>query len=197
MLQHAGLGWLTAQTLIPAVAGLLGVAVGGWMQGHHQKKERENAFIKERLRDFYAPLLGMRSEIRAKSELRLKVSSITHAEWQAKFEGIADPEVKKAIDTQESPKYEKVFDYNDKQLREEIVPLYKRMLEWFSSHMWLAESSTLAHYPTLVEFVEIWNRVDTLPGAVATKLEHSEKKLYPLYDDLKSNFDNLSKKLRK
>ena len=91
MLQHAGIGWLNAQTLMPAVAGLLGVAVGGWMQGHHQKKERENAFIKERLRDFYAPLLGMRSEIRAKSELRLKVSSIAHAEWQAKFEGITDP----------------------------------------------------------------------------------------------------------
>ena len=60
--------------------------------------------------------------------------------------------------------------------------------------MWLAESPTLAHYPTLVEFVEIWNRVDTLPGAVATKLEHSEKKLYPLYDDLKSNFDSLRKR---
>jgi hypothetical protein len=132
MLQQTGVGWLTAQTLIPTIAGLLGVAVGGWMQGHHQKKERENAFIKERLRDFYAPLLGMRSEIRAKSELRLKVSSITHAEWQAKFEGITDPEVKKAIDAQESPKYEKVFDYNDKQLREEIVPLYKKMLEWFT-----------------------------------------------------------------
>jgi hypothetical protein len=196
MLQHAGIEWLNAQTLMPAVAGLLGVAVGGWMQGHNQKRERENAFIKERLKDFYAPLLGMRSEIRAKSELRLKISSIAHAAWQAKLEGITHPEVKKAI-TQESPEYEKVFDYNDKQLREEIVPLYKKMLEWFSSHMWLAESSTLTHYPTLVEFVEIWNRADTLPGAVAAKLGHSEKKLYPLYDDLKANFDSLSKKLRK
>jgi hypothetical protein len=101
MLQQAGIGWLNAQALIPVVAGLFGVAVGGWMTGHHQKKERESAFIKERLRDFYAPLLGMRSEIRVKSELRLKISSIAHAEWQAKFEGIADPEVKKAIDIQE------------------------------------------------------------------------------------------------
>ena len=47
MLQHTGGGWLTAQTLIPTLAGLLGVAVGGWMTGHHQKKEREDAFIKE------------------------------------------------------------------------------------------------------------------------------------------------------
>lgn len=197
MLQHTSVGWLTAQTLIPAIAGLLGVAVGGWLQGRHQKKERENSFIKERLRDFYAPLLGIRSEIRVKSKLRLKVSSIAHAEWQAKFEGITDPEAKNNIDTQESPKYGKLFDYNDKQLREEIVPLYRKMLKWFSSHMWLAESSTLAHYPTLVEFVEIWNRADTLPGAVAAKLEYSEKKLYPLYDDLKANFDSLSKKFRK
>jgi hypothetical protein len=61
---------------------------------------------------------------------------------------------------------------------------------WIHSHMWLAEASTLAHYPTLVEFVEIWNRAGTLPGTVATKFEHSEKKLYPLYDDLKSSFDS-------
>jgi|SRR5208337_2026479 len=197
MFAQAGVGWLIAQILIPALAGLVGVAVGGWMTGHHQKKERESAFIKERLRDFYAPLLRMRSEIRAKSELRVKITSVTHADWQGKFEGITDPEAKKAIDLQESPRVEKVFDYNDKQLREEIVPLYRKMLEWFSSRMWLAEPSTLTHYSALVEFVELWNRVDTLPGSAVMKLEHSEKKLYPLYDDLKTNFERLSKELRK
>jgi hypothetical protein len=197
MLVQSGGACLIMQTLLPAVAGLLGVAVGGWMTGHHQKKDRETAFIKERLRDFYAPLLGMRSEIRAKSDLRLKITAVTHADWQQKFEGITDPEAKKAIDIEESPKFEKVFDYNNKQLLEEIVPLYRNMLEWFSSHMWLAEPSTLTHYPALVEFVELWNRADTLPGSVVTKLEHSEQKLYPFYDDLKTNFDVLSKKLRK
>ncbi len=197
MLAQGGAVCLTIQTLIPAFAGLLGVTVGGWMTGLHQKKERKNAFIKERLRDFYAPLLGMRSEIRAKSELRLKITSVTHADWQGRFEGITDPEAKKAIDIQESPKFEKVFDYNDKQLREVIVPLYRNMLEWFSSHMWLAEPSTLGHYPALVEFVELWNRADTLPGSVVTKLEHSEKKLYQFYDDLKINFESLSKELRR
>ena len=121
MLQQTGVGWLTAQTLIPAIAGLLGVAVGGWMQGHHQNKERESAFIKERLR--ISMLLCSECDVRfgQRASFSLRVSSIAHAEWQAKFAGITDPEVKKAIDTQESPKYEKVFDYNDKQLREETL----------------------------------------------------------------------------
>jgi hypothetical protein len=48
----------------------------------------------------------------------------------------------------------------------------------------------------LAEFVELWNPADILPGSGVTKLEHSGKKVSPLYDDLKSNFHDLSKKLR-
>jgi hypothetical protein len=41
MFAHVGVAWLIVQTAIPAVAGLLDIALGGWMTGHHQKKDRE------------------------------------------------------------------------------------------------------------------------------------------------------------
>ncbi len=186
------------QSGISAGSGLLGVFVGGWLTGKHQKKERQNARRREQLMEFYAPLRGIRAEIKAKSELRTKVHAAAGSLWSDKFQGVDDPANKKRIDEQTGPKYDKIWDYSDEQLKKEIVPLYRKMLEHFSTHMGLAEESTLGHYQVLVEFVEIWNRFlqNSLPGEVANKLDHSETKLYPLYEDIEANFKRLSHALR-
>jgi hypothetical protein len=65
--------------------------------------------------------------------------------------------------------------------------------------MWLAEPSTLEHYPALVEYVELWNRglKQTLPTEVMFEVEHEEKKLYPFYADLDSQFKRLRGELKK
>ena len=65
--------------------------------------------------------------------------------------------------------------------------------------MWLAESSTRLHYDTLVEFVEIWNRQlkNSLESEVISVIDHSEKNLVPLYDDLRKNFERLGVLLKK
>jgi hypothetical protein len=75
-------------TLIPAGSGLLGVLIGGWLTALNQKQERREAHFKSQLSEFYSPLLGIRSQIKAKSELRLKLSSVAGAAWPAKFAGI-------------------------------------------------------------------------------------------------------------
>jgi hypothetical protein len=183
---------------ISAVWGLLGVFVGSWLTGRNQKREREDARKKDQLSGFYAPMRAMRAEIKAKSELRVRVHAIAEELWAKKFEGIDDPEEKKRIDEGDWEKYERTLDYSNKQLDTVIIPLYRKMLEHFAANMALSEESTLEHYPAFVEFVEIWNRwMDkSLPGEVAAKLGQSEKKLYPLYDDIEANFKRLRDELK-
>ncbi|MBM9512414.1 hypothetical protein [Desulfogranum marinum] len=71
------------------------------------------------------------------------------------------------------------------------------MLEIIQNNMWLAEKSTLKHFPKLIEFVDLWDRFlkDTLPGEVVQALGHSEKSLHPLYEDLQQRHDELRAKL--
>jgi hypothetical protein len=200
MMAESGIqtGWQQLiQSGITAGAGLLGVLVGGWLTGKHQRQDRRNARRSQQCMEFYAPLRAMWAEIRAKTQVRLKVHEAAHTLWPEKFQGVVDPVLKMEIDNQEGPKYEKIFDYSDEQLKKEIVPLYRKMLEHFSSHMGLAEPSTLEHYPAFVEYVEIWNRFlrDSLPSGVANKLDHKETTLYPLYEDIQNNFNKLRAEL--
>jgi hypothetical protein len=55
------------------VGGLLGTFGQQWMTGRREKAARTNAFKKQQLEEFYGPLLAMRKEIRARSELRVKL----------------------------------------------------------------------------------------------------------------------------
>src|SRR5271167_4042 len=64
------------QVAVPAVSGLLGVLLGGWITTHSQRIERQQARIREQLSGFYSVLLGMRSQIRAKSDVRVKIRNI-------------------------------------------------------------------------------------------------------------------------
>lgn len=188
-----------AQSLIAAGSGLLGVAIGGLISARNQSTERKTARLREQLEQFYSPLLGMRSEIMAKSQTRLKINMAADSAWVENFDRVTDPDVKRRITEENAPAFDKLQEYNEAQLREELVPLYCKMLAHFSSHMWLAERSTQRNYDVLCEFVEIWKRAidKSLPAAVVRKIEHEEKKLYPFYNDLQDHFDRLVEELKK
>ncbi len=106
--------------------------------------------------------------------------------------------VKKQITDTDGPAYDKLQDYNNRQLTDEIIPLYRKMLAIFTDCMWLAEPSTQRHYAALVEYVEIWNRFldQSLPREVLQQIEHKEEALKPFYADLEQHFTSLSKRLR-
>ena len=185
-------------SVITVSAGLGGVLLGGWVTGRHFKQERRNARCREQLVEFYAPLRGMRAEIRSKSDLRSRLHAIAQAEYAKKLEGVGDPALKKQISSEASEAYASIFDYSDDQLRTDLVPIYRRMMEHFSSHMAFAEPSTLAYFPLLVEFVEVWNRhlKCRLPTEVVMAAEHEEKNLYAFYDDVESHYNRLIKELK-
>ena len=186
-------GWGLMQSGISAGAGLLGVVIGGLVTAHSQKSERRNARIREQLHDFYSPLLGIREEIRAKSEMRTKIHSAAGIAWQKQVQihNRFVPDDVKA-------RFDKVLDYSNEQLEKELVPLYRKMLDLYLTNKWLAERSTLGFNYELVEFVEFWNRyyAGSLPLEVLGEMQHTEAKLQPFYKDLQDSFDKLSKNLR-
>jgi hypothetical protein len=192
---------LWAQILIPAVAALAGVLIGGLITSHNQKKDRQYRRTKEQLEGFYSVLLGMRLQIHTKSELREKLNTIAREVWPKELESgsFGDPLAKEKIFNAKWPQYEKIFEYNERQLEQEIIPLYREMLAHMTKFMGLAEPSTIKHYGTLVEYVEIWNRAfqQSLPREVRARLQHEEQKLYPFYEDLETQAQRLRDKLKK
>ncbi len=183
---------------IAAVAGLIGVGLGGWIANSSERGKRRHAVVREQLERFYSPMLGMRARVLAKTETRAQISDAAGSAWRELMQDAgSDRRAKIDISREHSPDFEKIIEENNRQLVEEIVPIYRQMVDHFSSHMWLADPSTRAYFGDLVFFVEIWDRwlKGTLPQPVVEKLGHSEEKLRPFYSDLAAKLEALRRKL--
>jgi len=179
-----------AGVLAPLLAGYIGVRYGL----KQIKVQKRIDLIENQLNNFYSPLLGLSKEIRAKSELRLKIKQLGDKAWAEKCEqfrmGPNQPDI--------TP-YTNEIEYNNEQLRIDFLPKYNKMLDIFRNNYWLSELETRDFYPQLVEFVEIWNRNFNkgLPPDVAKKINHSEEKLKIFYDELELRTNKLRKELLK
>ena len=160
--------------ILGAASALLGVAVGGYFTLHSQKRERQQRRISEQLAEFYSPMLALRAQVLAKIELRLRIAGGADSAWRAKVD--LAYKSKEAIDqvdrlTKERfPDFEKITDYDNRQLAQEIIPAYRKMLELFALRMHLAEFSTIQHFQALLDFVEIWSQL-RIPGEADQRSE--------------------------
>ena len=192
------LRWVTS-VAVPALAGLAGVSLGAWLTGRREMRQRRHQFISDQLRHFYSPLLGIRSEIKMRSDLRLRISHAADSEWRAlcEFMEPAGPEALRDLTERRSTEFERIIEYDNQQLAEKLIPAYKQMVVIFRENMWLAETETRAHFGKLIEFVEIWERwlARSLPAEVLQRLQHSEEQLHPLYAHLQQKHDELRNRL--
>lgn len=186
-----------SQSLIAACAGLLGVSIGGWIAANNQKHERRKARIRLQLEGFYSPLLGMHAEIDAKSRLGEELHSVARSEW-VKLLVDRDPQAKAQIQQERWGEFEKLIEYTEGQHREELAPLYEKMLEHFRANLWLAEPSTIRHHGELSDFVEIRRRLlaKSIPAECFRQIVDSKESLGPLYKDLDDQFARLARELR-
>lgn len=185
--------------VITAVSGLGGVALGAWATGRHQREERRQERIREQLDGFYGPMLGLRAWIRATSELRPELSRAADNAWKKLVRRRDhDVDLLRELQQERFPDFEQVVEENNRQFAEEILPRYEAMITAFSENLSLAEKSTRKHFPTLVKFVELWRRWldDTIPAEALQELGHSEEELFPLYADLREQFERLQKELK-
>ncbi|OHA17799.1 MAG: hypothetical protein A2664_04310 [Candidatus Taylorbacteria bacterium RIFCSPHIGHO2_01_FULL_46_22b] len=174
----------TIKFIIPPLATLLAGYIGVRYGFKQIKIEKRLEFIEKQLKEFYSPILGRRKYIRAKSEFRLKVETISGRQWKENAQ--------KGIQ-QSAESVSGEIEYNNKQLEEEFLPLYREMLTIFRDNYWLAEPETRQFYNELVEYVEGWNRWKAKGVTAETMQEigHSEEKLKPLYDELEKRVDIL------
>ena len=185
---------------VPAVSGLCGVALGGWLISHREKIGRRHSFLIKQLTDFYSPLLALKCEIETIKKVRLKISQAAGKAWKDMFSKCGEnPVALKQLDQSSGDKFKKIIDFDNEYLRENTIPAYRNMVDIFRKAMWLAEKSTTEHFPALLEFVNIWDRYleDSLPGEVLQELDFSEQMLKDFYDDLQKQNDYLRGKLLK
>jgi len=182
--------WLLS-ILVPAAAAFSGVIIGAWLSGRREKLQRRYTFLERQLREFYSPLLGLRGEIRMRGELRVRVHEVANAEWQAvcrQAREAGGAEALRVMEEQRWKEFERVIEYDDKLLAEDLIPAYRKMLETFRGNFWLAEPQTLTYFRALSEFVDLWERwlAKSLPVEVVRKLQHSEANLAEFYAHIES-----------
>ena len=178
----------TIKFIIPPLATLLAGYIGVRYGLKQVKIEKHLEFIEKQLKEFYSPLLGKRKYIRAKSEFRLKVETISGRQWKEN----AEKGIQQSIESVDNE-----IKYNNRQLNEEFLPMYREMLIIFKDNYWLAEPETREFYNELVEYVEGWNRWKEKGVTAETMKEigHSEEKLKPFYEELDKRTDILRKEI--
>lgn len=186
---------------IPAASGLVGVMLGAWLSGRRETRQRQLAFVERQLRDFYSPLLGIRNEIRMRSELRVRLREAADAEWRKLCEekrkiGVG---ALQQLTAERGQEFTDIIEYDNRQLKQDLIPAYRKMVNLFRDNIWLAEPETKEFFRPLLEFVEVWERwlAKTLPPEVIEALEHGEESLHPFYDHLKNKHGELREKLKR
>ena len=165
-----------------------------WIQRAIQTEARQIRFIERQLEEFYSPMMGCLRKIQAKSLLRLEIGKVSHVAWKEICKRHPDP----FLDHEKYfEPFMKAIRYNNKELREEIIPLYDEMLSIFTEKYWLANPSTRKWFSELSAFVGLWHRWldESIPADVVREIGHNEDQLKPFYEDLESYIDMLQKRL--
>ena len=179
-----------APALITFLAGYIGVRYGI----KQLRLQKRLDFRSRQLDEFYSPLLGIQKSVDAKSELRLRISRAADAAWHEKAARAPTPWVEH---DQEFEPFKRIIQYENVQLRRDLIPLYHRMLETFREKYWLAEPSTREWLGELSDFVELWDRWlgDNIPPEVIEQLDHGEQRLRPFYAELEHQMNVLRAEL--
>lgn len=185
---------------LPYLFPLLGVLAGaylGYFFGARQiRTQKRLESIERQLREFYSPMIGCLKKIRAKSELRFEIEKASNLAWQK----ICKEHPKPFLDHEKHfEPFRKSILYDNRQLRKELIPLYDKMVSIFTDKLYLAESSTKKWYSELCRFVELWHRwlAESISAEVIQKLDHTEERLKPFYQDLENQLEKLRNKLLK
>jgi hypothetical protein len=140
-------------------------------------------------------MLGLRNEIRMRSELRERIHDTTDLVWR---ELCAEARESRGdalgqLSRTRGPEFTAVIEYDNARFREEIFPAYRQMATIFRENYWLAGPNSRSFYQQLIEFVDIWERwlARSLPPEVISRLGHSETVLGGFYHDLEREHDTL------
>jgi hypothetical protein len=193
-----GIFAIVALPIISAVSGLGGIFLWAWLSNRNEQRRQRRDFIEKQVRELYAPLLDIRQQVRALSELRVR--TLAEGVWQELcHEGRerGGPEALRRLSAERSTVFEAIVHDKNDQWKKEVLPCYKAMLQIFQEKMWLAEETTRERFQKLSVYVELWERGlnRTIPVEAVAWLNVREADLVPLYEELEQTFRNLRAKL--
>jgi hypothetical protein len=167
------------------------------MTTRREAAHRQHAFRTRQLEEFYGPLLSMRQEIQARSELRVKLQQAVDQRHFVDLLGAAPSDVDAASDAH-LPTIIKNIQDESQTFKDTLMPRYREMINTFREKMWLAEPETRGYFRQLIEFVDVWDKIldERLPGEVALEIGHTEQKLKPFYSHLEEMHDRLRRQLK-
>jgi hypothetical protein len=182
---------------VPAASGLTGALggafLGAWLSRWNEQRKQRLDFAAQQMREFYSPMLGLKTHISSLSELRMRIEDT--AQEVLALHPVPTPPSARPPELNESRKngvavHNGVIEYDNEQFRTELLPLYEEMLRVFSEKYWLADPDVQKQYARLVEYVELWKRIlaNAIPPEVVVAMRVEEKKLRPLYDALQVQF---------
>ncbi len=175
-------------TLLSVVVALVAIVVT-WRISRQQQKYY---FCEKQLKEFYGPLLALRLEIQALSNLRCETMSAAESAW-GKKSSKADSGEK--VDF--TP-YGKIIDHYNLLYKTKIRPLYRAMQKTFLDNIWLAEPETLEFLSKFVRYNESQDLIleEKIPSEVYSLIELKEEELNPFYTHLSATTELLKKKMR-
>lgn len=184
--------------LLQALSALVGASIVYIFGIRKLSIQLRNTFIEKQLSEFYSPIAGCRKRIRAKSELREKIAGAASTSWQELCARYSEAQQIMLDHDEQFAPYKSIIEYDNQQLRDELIPLYRKMLDVFTEKYWLADEETRAFYQDFLEFVEIWERflAESLPGDVISKLGHTEANLHPFYEHVEQKLSALQREIK-
>lgn len=183
-----------AKMILPLIITFISIYITYRLALRQFLKQKHYEYLEKQIKEFYSPMVGCLEEIRAKSNVRVEVFKLSDPAWQ------------KIVAEHPVPflDHEKYFEpfrnqilYENKQFREELIPLYLKMHKIFTDNISLANITTRKWYYEYVRFVEIWQRwlTESIPVEVIIQLYHSEERLKPFYNDLEEQMNILRTKI--
>jgi hypothetical protein len=162
-----------------------------WLTWHVYKQKQKYYFAERQLNEFYSPMLALRLQIKALSDLRVKIENKANQAWQEKCSKAGNQEV-------DSAPYEEIVDYHNLEYKTTIRALYRAMQKLFLDNIWLAEPETLEFLNKFVQYNETQDRILThkLPSEVYRLVEVKEETLEDFYNHLKTMTERLKKKMK-
>lgn len=174
-------------TIISTITALIAV----WMTWHVYKQKQKYYFAERQLNEFYSPMLALMLQIKALSDLRVKVDNKAEQAWQEKCSKAGNQEVDLAP-------YEEIVDYHNLEYKTTIRALYRAMQKLFLENIWLAEPETIEFLNKFVQYNETQDRILThkLPSEVYRLVEVKEETLEHFYIHLATMTERLKKKMK-
>ena len=179
------------------IGGLLGSLIANWLTKRREENRRRAEFWTRQLEEFYGPLLSLHKEIRARSQLRVKIQEAIDQRHFRDMVRAAQPNDIEAASDAHLPAILRNIQDETQTFAEVLMPRYRELIDVFRNKMWLAEPETRIYFPALVEFVDVWDKILTnrVSREIAPAIGHTEESLKPFYSHLEAIHDRLRAKL--